>query len=89
MHFEFRTRKKESTGTHTLYAMIIATEQRYSTKSAFRFSIGSHPPRGVAEVSDGKKIWQRFWLEIRLDTLSLVNHFKGAIYHHQITTYNF
>ena len=89
LHFESRTRRKESTGTRTLYAVIIAAGQRYSTKSAFRFCIASHPAPGVAEVSDGKKLWQHFWLEIRLNTLSLVNHFKEAIHHQQITTYNF
>ena len=46
--------------------MDITTVQFHSTKSEFRFCVGSNPARDVSEICDGEDLWQWSWLQIRL-----------------------
>ena len=48
--------------------VVITTAQLHSTKPELRFCAGSKPACGALEICDGKNLWQRSRLEIRLIT---------------------
>ena len=47
--------------------VVNTTAQLYSSKPELRFCKGAYHARSVLEIFDGKDLWQRSWLEIRLN----------------------
>ena len=65
--------------------VVITTAQLHSTKAELRFCAGSNLVPGVSEIRDGENLWQRSWLEIRLNAFHWLTTLpKQFIIHHHI-----
>ena len=60
------------------------TAQLHSTKPELRFCTGSNPACSVSEIHDVEDLWQRSWLEIRLNAFcqSTIPQKQFITYHH-------